>query len=260
MLVKSTMVKMGALSVLLILILTACAAPEAPTLTPTSEEANLRPIEVTDAQVQIGVGSPIPVEAVASGSMPDPCAQVAQVEQRLSGSQFEIEILASAADPACPPDAVGVPFRMAIPLNMTALPAGTYSVAVNGVQNSFEWSTTSTATLSPAENPAGELRPLSVEGLVVEVGVGSPIPVEVVASGSWPDLCAQLAEVSQQVSGDRFEISLLASPADPACPPDAVGMPYRIPVPLNMVEMPFGSYTVAVNGVETSFEWTGTSP
>ena len=275
MFVKSTIVKIGGLSVLLIMILAACAAPAAPSTaepvpvtlqpaTPATEapptEASLRPIQIADAQVQIGVGSPIPVEMVASGAWPDQCAQVAQVKQHLSGTQFEIEILASSADPACPPDALGLPFRMAIPLNMTALPAGTYSVVVNGLQNSFEWSTASASTHSPAENQAGELRALTVEGLVVEIGVGSPVPVEAVASGSWPDLCAQVAEVSQQVSGDRIEMSLMASPADPACPPDAVGIPFRLAVPLNMVQMPHGAYTVVVNGFETSFEWTGASP
>jgi len=169
MFVKSTIVKIGGLSVLLIMILAACAAPAAPSTaepvpvtlqpaTPATEapptEASLRPIQIADAQVQIGVGSPIPVEMVASGAWPDLCAQVAQVKQHLSGTQFEIEILASSADPACPPDALGLPFRMAIPLNMTALPAGTYSVVVNGLQNSFEWSTASASPLSPAENQA----------------------------------------------------------------------------------------------------------
>jgi hypothetical protein len=32
--------------------------------------------------------------------------------------------------PACPPDPVGIPFRLAIPLNMVNLPPGTYRVAV----------------------------------------------------------------------------------------------------------------------------------
>jgi Tol biopolymer transport system component len=182
---------------------------------------------------------------------------VAQVEQRQSGTRFEIDILASASVPDCPPDLVGLPFRMVIPLNMTSLPAGTYSVAVNGVETSFEWSNASDSALPASENLTGDLRPLTVEDLVVEVGRGSPLPVEVVASGTWPDLCAQLAEVSQQHSADRIEISLSASPADPACPPDPAGIPFRVAVPLNMVEIPFGDYTVVVNGVETTFEWIG---
>jgi len=278
MLLKSTFAKIGPLSILLILLLAACAVPAPPATpgpvavtlqpttpapqvpTPAAAETGTRPIQIANAQAQIGVGSPIPVEVVASGTWPDLCAQVAQVEQRLSGTRFNVEILATPADPDCPPDRLGLPFRMAIPLNMTSLPTGAYTVAVNGVEAVFEWSNASSSALPASENPAGDLRPLAVEGLAVEVGVGSPIPVEVVGSGTWPDLCAQLARVSQQFSGNRIEISLSASLADPACPPDPVGIPFRIAIPLNMVEMPLGAYTVTVNGVETGLEWTATSP
>jgi Tol biopolymer transport system component len=106
------------------------------------------------------------------------------------------------------------------------------------------------ATTEPAED-----RLIKIADVQVQIGVGSPIPVEVVASGEWPDPCAQLAQVSQVIDGKRIEISLSATPADPACPPDRVDLAFRIAIPLNMVEMPDGAYTVLVNGVETSFDW-----
>ena len=169
MLVKSTIVRIGALSVLLTLILAACADPATPTttdpvavtsqpetpapqvLTPTEAEVSLRPIQIADAQVQIGVGSPIPVEVVASGTWPDLCAQLADVSQQFSGDRFEISLMASPADPACPPDPVGIPFRIAVPLNMVQMPIATYHVVVNGVETSFEWSATSPEP-QPVEN------------------------------------------------------------------------------------------------------------
>jgi Tol biopolymer transport system component len=169
MFVKSSISKIGAFSILLTLILTACAAPASPTTpaplaatsqpptplplvpTPTVAEAAVRPIQIADVQVQIGVGSPIPVEVLASGTWPDLCSQVAQVEQRLSGTRFEIEILANPADPDCPPDLVGLPFRMAVPLNMVEVPFGAYTVVVNGVETNFEWSAMSSEPL-PVEN------------------------------------------------------------------------------------------------------------
>lgn len=166
MFVKSIILRIGALSVLLSLILAACAAPATsptpepvavtpqpttPPPAPTAEEAANRPIQITDAQVQIGVGSPIPVEVVASGSMPDLCAQVAQVEQQVSGTRIEIEILANPADPNCPPDPVGIPFRIAVPLNMVQMPLGAYTVVVNGVETSFDW-TGASPVVMPVEN------------------------------------------------------------------------------------------------------------
>jgi Tol biopolymer transport system component len=273
--VKSLIFRIGTLTTLLGLALGACAAPgaistplQAPETPVTATETAVttgapdptRPVEIVDAQVQIGVGSPVPVEVIASGTWPDLCAQVAQVSQQVSGNRFEINILAGPADPDCPPDHLGLPFRMAIPLNMVPLPAGMYTAAVNGAETNFEWSNTSATAAVPSPNPTGDVRPLVVEGLSVEVGIGSPIPVEVVASGTLPDLCAQLGEVRQQVTGERIEISLSATPADPTCPPDPVGIPFRVAVPLNMAEMPLATYTIAANGVETQFEWTGTSP
>jgi hypothetical protein len=110
------------------------------------------------------------------------------------------------------------------------------------------------AACAPA-NPSAGLRPLAVAAVQVEVGVGSPIPVEVVASGDWPDLCAQLAEVKQSIQDGQIEIELWATPADPNCPPDNVGVPFRVAVPLNVVQLAPGAYTVVVNGVQTEFAW-----
>ena len=100
-----------------------------------------------------------------------------------------------------------------------------------------------------------DLRPVPVEAVTVEVGVGSPIPVDIFVSGSWPDLCAQLAEVKQEFKEGQVNTTLLATPAEPDCPPDYVGIPFRIAIPLNVVELPEGQYTIAVNGVSTTFEW-----
>ncbi len=102
--------------------------------------------------------------------------------------------------------------------------------------------------------PVG-LRPMQVHNVEVQIGVGSPIPVDVFVSGEWPDLCAQLAEIRQHVESGKIEITLLASPADPNCPPDHLGLPFRIAVPLNIVSLLEGTYTVVVNGVSTTFVW-----
>ena len=119
------------------------------------------------------------------------------------------------------------------------------------------------------DNPAGapDLQPIHVKALTIEIGIcnsqscQSPIPVEAatqrvaVVSGDWPELCAQLAQINQQVSGNQFTIELLASAPQPDCPPDFVGLSFRLAIPLNMVEMEPGSYRVVVNDFETSFEW-----
>lgn len=107
--------------------------------------------------------------------------------------------------------------------------------------------------LSQAEGP-GSLVPVDVQHVQVEVGVGSPIPVDAVVAGFWPGLCAQLAEVRQNVTGFEFDISLLADPGPLACPPDHVGLSFRMAIPLNVAELPGGTYSVTVNEVSATFD------
>ena len=117
---------------------------------------------------------------------------------------------------------------------------------------------------SSGEQPAPEVEALpvaapeednliAVERVEVQVGVGSPIPVEIVASGTWPDLCAQIAEVKSEIDGFEIDVTLLASKSE-SCPPDHLGLPFRLALPLNIVEMPDGVYTITVNGTSTTFE------
>jgi hypothetical protein len=121
---------------------------------------------------------------------------------------------------------------------------------------------TPVVSTEPAATAAGAagLRPIPVSNVTVDVGVGSPIPVDAFVSGEWPDLCAQLAQISQQFTGTTFEITLLATAADPACPPDFLGLPFRIAIPINVVELPEGTYTVIANGATATFTVPVTSP
>jgi hypothetical protein len=100
-----------------------------------------------------------------------------------------------------------------------------------------------------------DLRPLTVEAVSIKVGVGSPIPVEIVTSGTWPDLCAQLARAEMRIDGYKITVNLQASAEQAGCPPDFLGLPFRVAVPLNVVELPAGTYTVSAGGASTTFAW-----
>lgn len=108
------------------------------------------------------------------------------------------------------------------------------------------------------ETPDLPLIPLS--DLKVEIGVGSPIPVDVVVAGQWPHLCAQLAQVDSRLSGQDINIQLQATVEPENCPPDQLGLPFSLRIPLNMVEMQPGSYLVKVNSLQTSFDWPPANP
>ena len=69
-----------------------------------------------------------------------------------------------------------------------------------------------------------------------------------------PTDCAQLAEVKVTQQDFTFEITLNVTPGTrEECFRDT--LPFRIAVPLNMVNQPEGTYTVNVNGASTTFQW-----
>ena len=99
-----------------------------------------------------------------------------------------------------------------------------------------------------------EYTPIAVEHVEVQVGVGSPIPVDIVASGSWADLCSQIAEVQSRLNGFQIDVTILASTTE-TCSPGNQGLPFRFAIPLNFADMPAGTYTITVNGTSTALVW-----
>lgn len=238
-------------------------SPIVATVPPLSEPfpfSGLSGLPVTGVRVETGVGSPAMVVVVVEGEFSSPCVQVEEIRTRyLAERQIHIEVLSSPDISTCPVANQGLFFLLRIPLNMVEMPSGTYSVIVNGVQVDFNWSDSPSDTqghfpkFDQPEN-AG-LLPIPLQDAQVEIGIGSPMPVEVVLAGEWPNLCSQLAQVRTQYGDQKFFIDLLATPEDPTCPPDLLGLPFAMRIPLNMVEIPPGTYTVYANGLSTSFDW-----
>jgi hypothetical protein len=98
----------------------------------------VRPAQVDQVEVEFGQGSPFPVHAAVAVSLPGPGAQIYAISQRLEGSEFVITVLAQgpAADGAVYDT---LPYKTWLPLNMAGLPAGSYTVSVNGARASFDF-------------------------------------------------------------------------------------------------------------------------
>ena len=80
---------------------------------------------------------PVQVHAVARGNLPDACTTVGSVEQSRTDNTFTVKIgTVRPADMACAE--VLTPFEQNIPLDVHGLKAGTYTVNVNGVTETFE--------------------------------------------------------------------------------------------------------------------------
>jgi inhibitor of cysteine peptidase len=78
---------------------------------------------------------PVQIFVIASGYLPDPCTEIYQISKEREGNAFFITIETYRSPGFC--IQVLAPFEEVIPLDVYGLPAGTYTVEVNGVQGTF---------------------------------------------------------------------------------------------------------------------------
>jgi len=98
---------------------------------------NKSDIQVDDVNIEVGVGSPVPVHAIVSANLPNACAQLGEVQIHRDGTNFFVQLIAYVpAQTDCNPDTL--PMRIVIPFNMIGLETGTYTAIVNGTETSFE--------------------------------------------------------------------------------------------------------------------------
>lgn len=78
---------------------------------------------------------PVQIDVIARGNLPDPCTEISEVLQEKEGNTFFITIKTYRSPGLC--IQVLAPFEEIISLEVYGLPAGTYTVDVNGVQDTF---------------------------------------------------------------------------------------------------------------------------
>ena len=94
----------------------------------------LAPVDEID--ILILESFPVQINVIARGNLPDPCTEISEVLQEREGDTFFITIKTyRSLDPCIQ---IIVPFEVKIPLNVYGLPAGTYTVDVNGAQDTFD--------------------------------------------------------------------------------------------------------------------------
>lgn len=108
-------------------------------------EANIESIDIFMME-----SFPVQVSVLARGNHPDGCTEVSEVEQvSLDEYTIKLSIYTQRLVGAMCTDAL-VPFEETFPLDVNGLPAGTYTVDVNGVSGTFEL----TVDNVPVEEPA----------------------------------------------------------------------------------------------------------
>jgi hypothetical protein len=117
---------LGLVAIAVIIFITGCCAPIMPAIgLATVEEIDILTLE----------SFPVQIFVIASGYLPDPCTEIYQINQEREGNTFFITIETYRSPGFC--IQVLAPFEEVIPLYVYGLPAGTYTVEVNGVQGSF---------------------------------------------------------------------------------------------------------------------------
>ena len=114
------------LIVLVIIFITGCA-PIVPVI-------GLAPVEEID--ILTLESFPVQIFVIASGYLPDPCTEIYQISQEREGNTFFITIETYRSPGFC--IQVLALFEETIPLKVYGLTAGTYTVEVNGVQDTFD--------------------------------------------------------------------------------------------------------------------------
>ena len=133
---------------------------------PVNAEANVEEIEILVLE-----SFPVQVNVIASGELPDGCTSLDEATPRREGNTFVINLTTTRVDEICT-QAV-VPFDQVIPLEVEGLSAGTYTVAVNGITDTFTLDVDNVALDEPTPTPVSE----------VEAGAA-------VSGVVWHDLCS----------------------------------------------------------------------
>ena len=175
----------------------------------TSPQTGYQPVQIDSAQVEVGVGSPIPVHLNLDGSLPDSCGQIEYIQLQQDGSDFTYNLsTVSSSDPICRQDTI--PLKIKLPLNPIYLPPGSFTIDANGKIADFQLDTANTSASLPDAGSPVLKDDIMVESIQVVTGSGSPIPVHAVLAFSLPNSCAQLGEVRLHRDGTTFYIRLIA--------------------------------------------------
>ncbi len=91
---------------------------------------------VDEIDILILESFPVQINVIARGNLPDPCTEISEVLQEREDDTLFITIKTYRSPGFC--IQVLAPFEEIIPLEVYGLPAGTYTVDVNGVQDTFD--------------------------------------------------------------------------------------------------------------------------
>jgi len=147
----------------------------------------LAPVENID--ILILESFPVQINVVARGNLPDGCTTIDEVIQERDGNTFRVTITTVRPVGMECTEAL-VPFEKVIALDVYGLPAGVYTVDVNGVSGTFELTVDNIPQEEPPVEPTAVPAPGSIGGKVWHDLC--KVPYETVATP--PEGCVKLPD------------------------------------------------------------------
>jgi hypothetical protein len=193
---------------------------------------------------------PVQVRAVIQGNLPDGCTEIRDVQvNRAEGSdRFEIAIV-THRDPELMCTEALVPFEETVSLDVDGLPAGSYTVEVQGETATFELPAGQDEVFGGISGDAFIDR---VDVLILE---SFPVQVRAVIQGNLPDGCTDIQEVrvEHEEGSNLFEVTIVTH-RDPELMCTMALVPFEESVSLDVLGLSAGTYTVDAHGVTGTFE------
>lgn len=121
--------------------------------TPQSTDGERGEANVESIEVLLLESFPVQVNVIASGTLPDGCTSLNEPNPRLEGNTFVVNLTTTRLEEEVCTQAI-VPFDKVIQLDVEGLSAGTYTVAVNGMTDTFTLDVDNVAQEEPT--PDGE--------------------------------------------------------------------------------------------------------
>ena len=104
---------------------------------------------VDSIDILIMESMPVQVSVVARGNLPDGCTSIGQATTERDDKTFVVTLTTRRPLDAMCTEAL-VPYEQAVPLEVAGLPAGVYTVTVNGVSDTFELAVDNVLPTEPA--------------------------------------------------------------------------------------------------------------
>jgi hypothetical protein len=257
------MVKMRTflISLMAALALAACAGDVVEPVTPPTPDTGSQPTDggegetitgeamVNSVQINMMESFPLQMSVTVSGDLPDGCTELTEPQQRREGDTFFITLPTERPADAMCTQAL-VPFEETISVDILGLEAGTYTVSVNGVEETF---TLEQDNVMPEEDdqsggamPRDEVGGNAISYQTVEANADGRLTI----TGELPDGCTNYISDEWTLDGTTVNISLTRNvPADVMC--TMAITPYTYTIELDGLTSG-ETYTVIVNGEEAA--------